>query len=200
MTAPWIVLLCLLSTCVLLTALVVLGALRRISAVLEQAEARLRDLPAVPSSGPGGLEIGATLPSFQADRLGGAPVTDEELRGNAATIVFLSASCPPCAALARDLRRHPSRDESVYVVVSEANDAEQLRLTEAQQVLIQRDGQVSEAFKTTATPHAFVFDRAGVLVAAGTPNSGAALRRLAAPVIEEGGDATGQEARETISI
>ncbi len=35
MTAPWILVLCLLSTCVLLIALVVLGALRRISAVLE---------------------------------------------------------------------------------------------------------------------------------------------------------------------
>jgi hypothetical protein len=200
MTAPWILVLCFLSTCVLLIALVVLGALRRINAVLEQAEARLRDLPAAPSPGPGGLELGATLPSFQADRLGDALVTDEELRGNPATILFLSASCPPCAALARDLRRHPSRDESVYVVVTEPNDAEELRLTEAQQVLIQREGQLSEAFKTTATPHAFVFNGAGVLVAAGTPNSGAALRRLAAPVLEEGGDAAGQEAMETISI
>jgi hypothetical protein len=152
MTAPWIVVLCLLATCVLLTALIVLGALRRISAVLEQAEERLRDLPAVPSSGPGGLEIGATLPAFEADRLSGAPVTDEQLRGTPATILFLSASCPPCAALARDLRRHPRRGESIYVVVSEAHDAEQLRLTEAQQVLIQRDGQLSEAFKDNCDP------------------------------------------------
>jgi AhpC/TSA family len=199
-TAPWIVALCLLAACVLLTALIVLGALRRISAVLEQAEARLRDLPAVASSGPGGLEIGATLPAFEADRLGGVPVTDEQLRGTPATILFLSASCPPCAALARDLRRHPSHDESVYVVVSGPHDVEQLRLTEAQQVLIQRDGQLSEAFKTTATPHAFVFNSAGVLVAAGTPNSGAALRRLAAPVLGEGGGAPGEEAMKTISL
>jgi glutaredoxin-related protein len=201
MTAPWIVVLCLLSTCVLLTALVVLGALRRISAVLEQAEARLRDLPAAASAGPGGLVLGATLPAFEADRLGGGdPLTDAELRGSPATILFLSASCPPCATLARDLRRHPNRGESVYVVVSEANDAKELRLTEAQPVLIQRNGQLSEAFKATATPHAFVFNSAGILVAAGTPNSGAALRRLAAPALEEGGDAAGQEAMETISI
>lgn len=95
MTAPWIVVLCLLSTCVLLTALVVLGALRRISSVLEQTEARLRDLPAAASSGPGGLEIGATLPSFQADRLGGNPVTDAELRGSPATILFLAHPARP---------------------------------------------------------------------------------------------------------
>ena len=200
MTVPWIVVLCLLSVCVLLTALVVLGALRRISSVLEQAEARLRDLPAEASSGPGGLELGATLPAFEADRLGGGdPLTDVELRGSPATILFLSASCPPCATLARDLRRQ-DRDESVYVVVSEPNDAEKLRLTEAQPVLIQRNGQLSEAFKTSATPHAFVFNSTGILVAAGTPNSGAALRRLAVTVLEEGGDAVGHEAMETISI
>ena len=200
MTAPWIVVLCLLSACVLLTGLIVLGALRRISSVLEQAEARLRDVPVAASPGPGGLEIGATLPSFQADRLGGDSITDGDLRGSPATILFLSAACPPCATLARDVRRQRNRSEPVYVVVNDLNDATQLRLTEAQHVLIQRDGQLSEAFKTSATPHAFVFNSAGVLVAVGTPNSGAALDRLARPVLEEGGDASGQEAMEMISI
>lgn len=197
MTTAWTIAFILLSICILCVALIVLGVLRRVSLVLEQAEARLGDAFATGAGGPGGLAIGSALPSFEVQRVGGGIVTDRDLRGRAATILFLTASCPPCEVVARDLRRIANSAIPIYIVANHLADVEALRLGSDQSVLIQTEGQLSAAFETSATPHAFVFGSDGLLKASGTPNSGSALRRLQESVsVEEGGDAETGESLE----
>lgn len=189
MSLPWIIAFALLTLCVLVTAALVLGTLRRISGVLEQAEVRLRDVTLMGGSGPAGLEPGASLPTFRAETLDRDLVTDADLRGAPAVLLFLSSDCPPCRALAHELRRRSDVGIHLYVVLGRIDEARELRLTGLENILLQGDGQLSQAFKTRATPHAFVFDAAGALVAAGTPNTYDHLRNLTRGVLEGGGDA-----------
>lgn len=192
MSAPWIIAFGLLTLGVLVTAALVLGTLRQVSGVLEQAEVRLRDVVVMGGAGPGGLEPGASLPTFRAETLDRDLVTEADLRGVPAVLLFLSSDCPPCRALAHELQRRRDVGISLYVVLDGIDDARELRLIGLENILLQGDGQLSQAFKTRATPHAFVFDAAGALVAAGTPNTFDHLRNLARGVLEGGGDAPGR--------
>lgn len=95
MSTSWMLAFGMLAACVLAIALVVLGTLRRISGVLELAEARLAELPA--TRGPGGLEPGASLPAFTVERFGGGILTDEDLRGSPGLLLLISSTCPACS-------------------------------------------------------------------------------------------------------
>jgi AhpC/TSA family len=184
----WIVAFGVLATCVLLTSVVLLGTLRRINGVLEQAEARLADMPA--TRGPGGLEPGSLLPAFAVQRFRGGVVTDGDLRGSPAVLLFLSSSCPACSALIRDLKRDAAGiPVPVYIVAKDERDVNSLGLEELANVLIQPNHELAIAFRTSTTPHAFAIDRTGTIIAADTPNRLGQLRELVRPVLREGGDA-----------
>jgi hypothetical protein len=187
-STPWIVAFGFLSACVTLVALVLLGTLRRISAVLEQAEARLREMQT--SAGPGGLESGSRLPVFRVQRFAGGWVSDDDLRGSAFLVVFVSSSCPACSELVRGIRRSGGDFAlPTYIVVSSPEEVHLLGLDETRNVLIQADGDLSRAFRTTTTPHAFAFDSTGIVAAASTPNTLRQLEELVQNALRpEGGD------------
>jgi hypothetical protein len=159
--------------------------LHRIGDVLEQTGERLR----APSYGvdPGGLKPGTQLPSFRAQGLNGALITDNDVRGSPVLVVFLAVSCPRCALLARDLRLADQLGVSLYVILNAAADAEELGVTQLDHVLIQNGGHISSAFQTSATPHAFAIDSDGVIVANGSPSTFEGLRELALPALRRGG-------------
>ncbi len=196
MSTPWTVAFVLLWLLVILVCLVVVGTLRRISSVLERAEARSRDVPL--SAGPGGLEPGMPLPEFRAQRLQGGWVTDEDVRGSPALILFLSVNCPPCKLLARELRRPHELGVPLYVALNDPRDAKALGLENLDDALTQAHGDLAQAFKTNTTPHAFAIDGSGTVVATGTPNTVKGLVELAAAA--KGGDASGARALETVEI
>ena len=198
MSVPWIVVFGVLSGCVLLIAVVVLGTLRRISGVLEQAEAQLQNAP--PGPGPGGLEPGTTAPAFKVRGFSGGWITDEELRGSAALIVFVSSTCPACSGLIRDLRR--KRTELTipfYVVVNSIEEVHVLGLEELDNVLVQPEHELSIAFRTSTTPHAFAINPSGVIVAVNTPNNLSQLKELVQPAVTRGGDAPVQRRSEVVA-
>ncbi|MBA3736833.1 MAG: redoxin domain-containing protein [Actinobacteria bacterium] len=197
MSVPWITAFGVLSVCVLLIAVLLLGTLRRISGVLEQAEARLRDAPHGP--GPGGLEPGTALPAFRARRFDGGWTTDEDLRGSPALVVFASSTCPACSGLIQGLRRNGAElSIRSYVVVNSDEEVHALRLENVQNVLIQPDGELSIAFRTSTTPHAFAINRSGVIAAVSTPNNLSQLQELVPRAITRGGAASRQQQAEVV--
>lgn len=164
----------------LLTALAVLGTLRRATAALEEVEARLRGTDSDPR--PGGLAPGTSVPEFAALTDRGRVFTARELRGRDVVLLFLAADCPPCRVLADELRAaSPPYVEARLVLVFDA-EAEAGQLIEGidAEVIYQDERAVSRAFNSAGTPHAFVIDRAGTVVASGMPNTLSALRELAA--------------------
>ncbi|MBA3736106.1 MAG: hypothetical protein H0W90_13080 [Actinobacteria bacterium] len=197
MSVPWIVAFATLAACVVVTALIVLGTLRRISGVLEQAEARLAEMP--PTLGPGGLEPGSLLPGFAAQRFAGGFLTDEDLRGSPALLIFVSSSCPACAGLIRDLRRTGAGISIPhYLVTRDKEEVYSLGLETFGNVLMQPEYELSIAFRTSTTPHAFAIDRSGTIVAAETPNRLDQLRELVRPALGRGGDALDEKLRDVL--
>jgi hypothetical protein len=196
MSTPWTIAFVLLWLLVILVCLVVVGTLRRISSVLERAEARSQDVPL--SAGPGGLEPGTPLPQFRAQRLHGGWVSDEDVRGSPALILFLSVNCPPCKLLARELRRRHDLGVALYIAFNELSDAKQLGLEALEDAVTQVEGDLAQAFRTSTTPHAFAFDSKGTVVASGTPNTVKGLVELAAAV--KGGDASGVRELATVEV
>jgi thiol-disulfide isomerase/thioredoxin len=176
MSTPWVIAFLSLWAVVLLEGALVLGTFRRVSIALETAEGRLRELPA---PGPGGLRVGATVPPFVASRADGQEFTEDDLRGGVSLVLFLASGCPPCRTLAADLNQNP--DEvypRLFVILSNESEFIELGLIEAVPVVYQRDGAVARAFQTAAAPHAFLVNRDCTVIASGTPNSIAGLRRL----------------------
>jgi len=199
MNVPWIIAFALLAVCVALLTVVMLGTLRRISGVLEQTEARLREAP-IASPGPGGLEPGSPLPAFSVRRFYGGWLTDDDIRGVPAIVVFISSTCPACSGLIRDLRRGADAlPLPVYIVADNDDEVQALGLTNVANVLIQPKHELAIAFRTSTTPHAFAIDRSGTIVATSTPNALNQLRELIEPALERGGDAPGLEQVEVVS-
>ncbi len=143
MSTAWAFAFALLWLLVILVGLIVAGTLRRINGVLEHTEARLRELPV--AAGPGGVELGAPLPEFRAQRLQGGWATDGHVRGLPAVVLFLSADCPPCKLLARDVRRGRALGVPLYVVLNNADEARDLGVDSFKNVLTQTNGELSRA-------------------------------------------------------
>lgn len=164
----------------LLTALAVLGTLRRANVALEEVEARLRGTDSDPR--PGGLPPGTSVPEFAALTDRGRVFTARELRGHDVVLLFLAADCPPCRALADELRAAgpPYVQARLVLVVDAEAEASQVIEGIDAEVVYQDKRVVSRAFNSVGTPHAFVIDRAGTVLANGMPNTLSALRELTA--------------------
>ncbi|MBA3736760.1 MAG: hypothetical protein H0W90_16480 [Actinobacteria bacterium] len=189
MSTPWIVAFAVLTVCVALMGLVLVGTLRRIAGVLEQTEARLLEA-GIGGPGPGGLEPGSRLPAFSVRRFRGGWLSDDDLRGLPAVILLISSTCPACGGLVRELRRSVGTlPIPVYVVAENDDEVEALELAQVPNVLIQPKRELSIALKTSTTPHAFAIDRSGTIAATSTPNTLHQLRELVEPALDGGGDA-----------
>lgn len=178
MTDPWIAAVALLSvvTAGLAVAYVVLSS--RIGAVLTLVEARL----ASPDLKPPGLQPGEHVQRFSALRQNGVPLTDRDLLGGISVVLFLKADCVVCRALSRQLTTDKLETLGVasgtYVVVRDGEERDALALDPKLEIVFQEDGTVAWAFRSSATPQAFVVDADGVVAASGFPNSLDSLDRL----------------------
>jgi peroxiredoxin len=112
---------------------------------------------------PSALAVGATAPAFVAEDLDGHTVGLESLRrpGVPTLLVFADPSCASCVALLPEVARWQRElaDDLTVVVVAEG-DADAVRAeTDANglaDVVVQREGQVSDAYRMGGTPSAIV--------------------------------------------
>jgi hypothetical protein len=185
MTGPWLLAFLALAALVLLMAVVQVGILRRVTVLLERAEAAV----AAGGSGAGGdgLNPGARIAPFTASTIDGRRFDSDSVTGEAMWLL-LSAGCGPCQVLAAELAGGSGERIGMPVValVGAAGDAAELGLPAWVQVVVAADGIAMATFRTSSTPHAFA-SAGGVVKAQAIPNRLADLARLAA---RARGDAT----------
>jgi hypothetical protein len=178
MSAPWIALVIFLALAVTVLAAAFVILSRRVESVLQRTEAWL----AAPRPRPPGLQPGTRVHSFTALRQDGRPLSDLDLRGGMSVMLLMKADCAACRSLSRQLSRH-ALDElgigsTTYVVVRDQHEGDALALDPRLEIAFQEDGTVSWAFRSSATPQAFVVDGHGIVAATGFPNSVDDLRAL----------------------
>ncbi len=184
MTTPWIVAVMSVWVALIALAVVVLGFLRRATAVLERAEAA--------ASGPAeplirAARAGTRIGNFEVRDRAGRPVDSERLLSTAAVYLFVWDECAPCKRLAEQLPGAAGEtigDVPLRIVVdsAEATGAFPDELA----VLEQRDGSASFAFENGAGPQAFAVDDRGVVVDSLVPSTIDDLSRLAARLRKDG--------------
>lgn len=186
MSWPWIVAFCGLWLVVLAVALVVLGFLRRVTNVLEQAEAALAGAEHVHH----GVPPGTTLPEFAVRNASGQKVSSRELFAEPAIVVFMAPGCAPCAQLAERLEPAGTTIDGVplFVIVPDTDDGHAL-LPGSSLIVLYEDGSASRAFSNRATPQGYAVSRGGLVHELAGPNTRAEYQRVAASV-RNGGDAT----------
>jgi hypothetical protein len=180
-TGPWIVAFGVLSLVVVLLAALVLGLSARVISVLARAEALLNrmNLDEVFR----GLEVGASLPEFTAEHVGGLPI-EERPPASGRLLLFLDADCAPCRDLVVALDREDVQLPLEKVAVLQPVEGSRLpSLPAGWTVLAQRDRKVSRALRVSATPYAYVVDGTNTVTAAGIPNSPPDLQRLVSSLL-----------------
>ncbi len=189
MTTAWIIAVCILWVLVLLIAYVVLGALRRVTAALEQVEERL---------GQEGPQFGAApttiVAPFELYDEGGNVVTSDQLLAEPSTIIlFVEPNCKPCLRLLDQLDGVGDRLETIpfRIVVSESREARRLTLPPGLQLLYQTGGAVTAVFSNRVTPQAYAVGRDRFVLDRRLPTSENDLREMARVQRDGGGEARG---------
>jgi len=174
MSTAWTIGFAVLAFFVFFLGLLELGTLRRVADVLERAEIK----PRVDEHPAGGLEPGSPVPAFTGELSGGGRITSEELVGSPYLVVFARSGCAACNTLLRELLDTVGFGARVLVVVNDFTDAPELVDAAGITVVRQVQRGVARAFKTSATPHAFMVDANGMIAANRITNSLADLRQL----------------------
>jgi thiol-disulfide isomerase/thioredoxin len=117
-----------------------------------------------------GLPVGAPAPAFRLDRLDGGTSTMTELlaSGKPVALAFVDPHCGPCAALLPELARWRAELASQVTVAIitrgtiEANTSKLAGLDPGH-VLVQKDREVSEAFRAYGTPSMILVEADGTI-------------------------------------
>lgn len=180
MSAPWIAAFVALWISLLLLAVILLGVLRRITGVLERAEAAISDAG-------GGIDLGGVAPGsvvspFELRDADGRTVTSAEVITEPTILVFMSSRCGPCKALSRELGGAGATIDGLafFVVMDDSDDGRRFTVPPSVPIVYQLDGAVSAIFQQRSTPQAFVIDQGGFVLDRAIPNSLEDLRSLAA--------------------
>lgn len=179
MPIGWIIAFVVLWLAVIALAVILLGALRQVTLVVEQlANSLPANLNPVKLLGP---EVGKPLPSFSARGIDGQLVGDQQLRGRAALLLFVSPDCPPCRTLTAELgRRELGTLASQLIIITEPASARMSGIPEGLRVLIESDNEVSERLSVHGKPFAIAIDPDGIVRDASVPNNVGHLNKLAA--------------------
>jgi len=127
-----------------------------------------------------GLPIGTVAPEFAIPDLEGHPHSLDSLRasGKPVLLIFSSPHCQSCQALAPKLPGLAALHEQAFrMVLISRGSAQQNRVKHGEEtgkllVLVQQDGEVTDAYDCTSTPAAVVVDADGVIqseLAVGAP-------------------------------
>lgn len=167
MSGPWIALQIVYLFVLLAIILFLSGIAKRVLVVLEEAESKLGN-PIAPD--PGGLEIGQSVPEFEAELADGGFLDRRDLVKSNKLLLFLSSGCPPCEQLANELHTASASIQSSVVVILSEDDAE-LSFPDGTIVLRETRRSLSAVFRNNATPRAYALDANGVVVERTIPQS-----------------------------
>lgn len=184
MTWPWIVGFIVLWAAVLVLMILMIGVLRRISPVLEQAEQTLRQSSLIEA----GLAPGSRVGQFTVWDADGVPVTEATLLGEPSVVVFVERGCQPCDVVESELSRlgDPGMPARVLVVTDASAAESVMTLAPHAAVLHDAERSATNAFSNTIFPYGFAIDASGTVVAKGIATSIDAIRRLAEVAARDG--------------
>src|SRR5262249_41292396 len=110
-------------------------------------------------------------------------VTDAQLRGHPAVLLFLTQGCGPCEVLAQEMR---SADlgplTNQLVIITGPNDPQALRIPADLRILTEHDRQVSASLSVNGTPFAIAVAPDGIVKATSVPNTVEQLKDLTAVI------------------
>lgn len=177
MTALGWVVVALLAIAVVWLGLATVGLVREVSGLRAEVAA-LGSLRA-PLLLDGGLPVGAREPGWSIETDTGRADVDT-LAGQRHLVVFADAECESCAGLMPELARAAAAGAiPTAVVVGRAGDTVPATWRGARVVAgTERDRSVSEAFGVEVSPHVFVIDEGGAIVAQGGAVTLADVERL----------------------
>lgn len=134
-----------------------------------------------------GLPLGATVPSFAAEDVGGATFTEADLRGSTSVVLFLGSSCGACERFVRDLQAGgvPELGARLVTVAIDSDSRRELSQS-AETVVVDENRSVARAFESNLVPQTFIVDEHGTVLASGRPNDWDGVRHLVATA--KGGD------------
>ncbi len=171
MSAAWVVAFAVVGTLSFATALVVLGLLRRMAAVIQGVEQQVRSGAFL-----GGVPTGWLIPPFEVQDGDGRSLSSALFQGPG-ILLMLSSDCDPCEELLEEIRGHAERPTTVALfVVLEQGDS--VRIPALPGVAAYKDVTAFQVMNVTATPLAMAFDARGVVVARSVPDSVSSLREL----------------------
>jgi hypothetical protein len=185
-TGLWLAAFVALWVLVTFIGLVVLGTLRRVTPLIEAAEAAATSAT---TASLGGLLVGSRVPAFTAETVDRQVFTEMRLETGRSGVLFLSRSCDACERLADDLARGevpPDLGVPLIVVSDEATSASEFSRSVDVTVLVDERRVVADAFDVRIVPRAFVVGERRLVLAAGRPNDWDGLRSLISTA--EGGD------------
>jgi peroxiredoxin/uncharacterized membrane protein YphA (DoxX/SURF4 family) len=137
---------------------------------IEALENRLGGAPSQPAVRSMGLAVGTPAPAFNLPGLHGETMTAEALRslGKPLVLLFTDPPCGPCTALLPEVGQW-QRDHATKMVVALISrgtvEANRAKITEPRvnNVLLQKDREVGEAYQAYGTPSAVVVRQDGTI-------------------------------------
>lgn len=188
MNAWWITAFVSLWLVVAIVAVILLGFLHRVAAVLERAEFAVT----AGQVNLGGARAGMQIEPFHVVDRVGLEITSDELFAAPATYLLLHSGCDPCRHLVGRLGQLAA-DQPVIAILDDSPASHDIELPPQVITLFERDGFVAAAFKSGGTPQAFAVSRGGIVVETIVPASPADIDRLGR-VLREGGGAAEDQA------
>jgi len=146
----------------------------RFLARLNAVEERLAAAGLAPSENgiqsTGGLPVGAPAPAFALEDLGGEEVTLDGLRarGKPVMLMFTDPSCEPCMELLPDVGRWQQEYAGKLTIAlvgrgTVAENSAEATAHRVENVLLQEDWEVADAYEVDATPGAVVVSPEGII-------------------------------------
>ena len=156
----------------LLFALVLWLGFALIALIRTQAglRARIEDLEAsiAPIRLEGGLPVGQTAPDWAITTRDGGSLAGASLAGTRHVLLFADASCRACDDLVpAAVAASTNGDLPPVVVIAREDDASMPASWAGRWIGVEQGDEVSEAFRVEVSPHLFVIDEGGAIVAQG---------------------------------
>jgi hypothetical protein len=183
MSVGWAVVVIVQWVAIVALTVVVLGILRQVTPHIEKyAEASAAG--ALPGRRVAfGRNRGGALPEFSAHDGDGQAVTAASLLGHSRVLLFLSGTCEPCHALAREIRESTAGDLSrSLIVVTDPGSPDSLNLPSWARVITMPSSAARSAFDFPGWPFAMAVDESGAIKGATMLNTLAQVVNLAAAI------------------
>jgi hypothetical protein len=146
--------------------LALVGVVRELSRLRERVAAL--ESEAEPVHVGSGLAVGRRAPTWSITTAAGDEVTSASVAGTRYLLVFADADCRACDVLVPSLVRASAAGALPRAVIVGRGDAATMPASWRSGASgVERDGVVSEAFEVEVSPHVFVVDEGGSIVAQG---------------------------------